>query len=159
MPAAFRVLFVVSLCLTLSAPGCASRVPSADPRGGAGRQRSILSAADDALLEDLSKRSFMFFWEQADPDTGIVRDRARTSGAPVEGASRDVGSIASVGFGLTGLCIAAERGWVPRTAAVDRTRVTLRFFAERIDTPARLVLPLHHAPHRGPRVGERAVVD
>ena len=22
---------------------------------------------DDALLEDLSKRSFLFFWEQADP--------------------------------------------------------------------------------------------
>ncbi len=108
-------------------------MPSADPRGGAAAQRSILSSADDALLEDLSKRSFMFFWEQADPDTGIVRDRARTSGAPVEGVSRDVGSIAAVGFGLTGLCIAAERGWVPRTAAVNRTRVTLRFFAERID--------------------------
>ena len=41
VPALFRVLFVVSLCLTLSAPGCASRVPSADPRG-AGRA----SAAD-----------------------------------------------------------------------------------------------------------------
>ncbi len=36
-----------------------------------------LSAGDDALLEDLSKRSFMFFWEHADPATGIVRDRAR----------------------------------------------------------------------------------
>ena len=47
--------------------------------------------------------------------------------------ARDVGSIASVGFGLTGLCIAAERGWVPRAAAVERTRTTLRFFAERME--------------------------
>lgn len=85
------------------------------------------------LLEDLSRRSFLFFWEQADPTTGIVRDRARTDGSPVEGNARDVGSIASVGFGLTGLCIAAERGWVPRAAAVDRTRTTLRFFAERME--------------------------
>ena len=46
-------------------------------------QRSTLTAADDALLEDLSKRSFMFFWEQADPATGIVRDRSRTDGSPV----------------------------------------------------------------------------
>ena len=75
----------------------------------------------------------MFFWEQADPGTGIVRDRSRTNGEPVDGNARNVGSIAAVGFGLTGLCIAAERGWVPRTAAVDRTRVTLRFFAERMD--------------------------
>ncbi len=73
----------------------------------------------------------MFFWEQADPATGIVRDRSRTDGSPVDTNARDVGSIASVGFGLSGLCIAAERGWVPRAAAVDRARTTLRFFAER----------------------------
>ena len=51
----------------------------------------------------------------------------------MEGNARDVGSIAAVGFGLTGLCIAADRGWVPRTAAVDRARTTLRFFAERME--------------------------
>ena len=127
------MLFVLSLCLTLFAPGgCASRQAPAEPHGQAERQRSILSTADDALLEDLSKRSFLFFWEQADPQTGIVRDRSRTNGSPVEGDARDVGSIASVGFGLTGLCIAAERGWVPVPDAVLRTRTTLRFFAERM---------------------------
>jgi hypothetical protein len=132
--AAPRVLFVLSLYLTLLAPGgCASRGSSADPYGQTGRQRSIVSTEDEALLEDLSKRSFLFFWEQADPDTGIVRDRSRTDGSPVTGNARDVGSIASVGFGLTGLCVAAERGWVPRTAAVDRTRITLRFFAQRME--------------------------
>ncbi len=54
----------------------------------------------------------MFFWEQADPGTGIVRDRSGRDGGPsANTASRDIGSIASVGFGLTGMCIAAERGW------------------------------------------------
>ena len=74
----------------------------------------------------------MFFWEHADPQTGIVRDRARTSGSPVDTNARDVGSIASVGFGLGGLCVAADRGWVPRPAAVERARTTLRFFATRM---------------------------
>jgi hypothetical protein len=88
-----------------------------------------LSTSDDALLEDLSRRAFMFFWEQADPQTGIIRDRARTDGAPPDRQAADVGSIAAIGFGLTGMCIAAERRWVPRTAILDRTRATLRFFA------------------------------
>jgi hypothetical protein len=128
------VFFVLCLYLTLLAPGgCANRGSYADPQVQAERQRSIVSAEDDALLEDLSRRSFLFFWEQADPSTGIVRDRSRTDGSPVEGNARDVGSIASVGFGLTGLCIAAERGWVPRTSAVDRARTTLRFFAQRME--------------------------
>jgi beta-glucosidase len=91
-----------------------------------------LSAEDDAFLEDLSKRSFMFFWEQADANTGIVRDRSRTDGSPPNEHAREVGSIASVGFGLTGLCIAADRGWVPRAQTIERARTTLRFFAERI---------------------------
>ena len=88
-----------------------------------------LSAEDDAFLEDLSRRSFMFFWEQADPATGIVRDRSRTDGTPVN----DIGSIAAVGFGLTGLCIAAERGWLPRAEVIARARATLRFFAARME--------------------------
>ena len=90
-----------------------------------------LLPADDALLEDLSRRTFMFFWEQADPQTGIIRDRARTDGSPPDERARAIGSIASVGFGLAGMCIAAERGWLPRATVVDRVRTTLRFFAER----------------------------
>ena len=92
-----------------------------------------LSADDDALLEDLSNRSFRFFWEQADPSTGIVRDRARTDGSPVAGPNGEVGSIAATGFSLTALCIAADRGWVPRADAVERARNTLAFFARRIE--------------------------
>jgi len=93
----------------------------------------MLSPDDDAFLEDLSRRSFMFFWEQADPTTGIVRDRSRTDGSPPNEKAREIGSIASVGFGLTGLCIAAERGWLPRADVVERARSTLRFFAERME--------------------------
>ena len=92
----------------------------------------LLTDQDDRFLEDLSHRSFQFFWEQADPATGIIRDRARTDGSPSESA-RDVGSIAAVGFGLSGLCIAAERGWLPRASVVDRARATLQFFAVRMN--------------------------
>ena len=74
----------------------------------------------------------MFFWEQADSDTGIVRDRAGVDGGPSANESaREIGSIASVGFGLSGMCVAAARGWEPRAQVIERTRRTLRFFAER----------------------------
>ena len=83
----------------------------------------VLSTSDDAFLEDLSQRSFMFFWEQADADTGIIRDRAGMDGSPSANESaREIGSIASVGFGLSGMCVAAERGWRPRREVVERTR-------------------------------------
>jgi hypothetical protein len=124
---------IVALCVSVLVSGGCARGAQFPRQGRTEAGRRDIPAGDDPLLEDLSKRSFLFFWEQADADTGIVRDRARTDGTPVPGTSRDVGSIASVGFGLTGLCIAAERGWVPREAAVDRARTTLRFFARRME--------------------------
>ena len=120
------VALFVALCLAVT--GCTRARP--DLRVGPHGRAYVLSTDDEAFLEDLSKRSFMFFWEQADTDTGIVRDRAGMDGAPSANESaRDIGSIASVGFGLSGMCIAAERGWRPRAEVVERTRRTLRFFA------------------------------
>ncbi len=85
---------------------------------------------DEAFLEDLSHRAFLFFWEQTDAATGIIRDRARTDGSPPDAEHRDIGSIAATGFGLTALCIAAERGWEPRDTLIERARVTLKTFDE-----------------------------
>jgi hypothetical protein len=90
-----------------------------------------LTAQDDAFLEDLSRRAFQYFWEQADAKTGLVLDRSKTSGEPSDENHRTIASIASTGFGLTALCIAAERGWIDRTSARARIVTTLRFFAER----------------------------
>lgn len=97
------------------------------------RRQHSLSSQDDAFLEDLSKRSFRYFWEQADSETGLVADRARANGAPYDQnhPSFNIASSAATGFGLTALCIANKRGWVDRKSARDRVLSTLRFYAER----------------------------
>src|SRR5437667_448917 len=87
--------------------------------------------SQEIFREDLAKRSFRFFWEQADPNTGLVPDRARTDASLEDENHRNVGSIASTGFGLTAICIAAERGWITRSEARTRALSTLQFFADR----------------------------
>src|SRR5262245_15785928 len=79
-----------------------------------------LQPADEAFLEDLSRRSFLFFWEQSDPATGLTLDRARADGSPHHENRRHIASIASTGFGLTALCIAAERRWIDPKQARER---------------------------------------
>jgi hypothetical protein len=98
-------------------------IPAADSRA--------LSIADKSFLDDLSRRSFRFFQEQTNHNTGLVRDRSRADGTPHDEAHRNVASIAATGFGLTALCIATQRRWVDRAEAREQARVTLRFFAER----------------------------
>jgi hypothetical protein len=90
-----------------------------------------LSTQDEEFLEDLERRSFNYFREQSDSQTGLVLDRARTDNSPHDERHRNVASIAATGFGLTALCIAAERGWIKADEARERVRSSLRFFAER----------------------------
>src|SRR6185369_16396177 len=82
-----------------------------------------LTKEDEAFLDDLERRAFLFFWEHSGKKNGLTLDRARTTGeAP--GPSEDhhnVGSIASTGFALTGFCIAADRNWVKPEEARART--------------------------------------
>ncbi|HXI24411.1 MAG TPA: glucoamylase family protein [Pyrinomonadaceae bacterium] len=117
------VLFLLTFVLVLDThPISAFEPPSQSPR--------TFSARDRSFLEDLERRSFQYFWEHAGASTGLVLDRTRTDGAPADEDHRTVASIAATGFGLTAICIGAERGWVKRDAARERVRTTLRFFAD-----------------------------
>ncbi len=91
--------------------------PSLPPPG------QILSPDDDALLEQIEKANFNFFWEQANPDTGLVRDRCNVRKAD----ANEMGSIASTGFGLTALCIGDKRGYISHAEARGRVLNSLRF--------------------------------
>ncbi len=75
---------------------------------------------DAALLEDLGRRTFRWFWDVADLRTGLTPDREPTA--------RPFCSIAATGFALTAYIIGAERGWVSREAAGARTLRVLRTF-------------------------------
>lgn len=90
-----------------------------------------LSAREEAFLDELMRRSFTYFVEQADTRTGLVRDRARLDGGVYKGDAGSVASMAATGFGLSALCIGAERGWMPRSEAEARAERTLSFLVEK----------------------------
>jgi hypothetical protein len=91
---------------------------------------SVLSPEDDAFLDELEKVNFQYFWDQAGPQTGLVRDRCNV----LQNDNSIVASIAATGFGLTALCIAEHRGFVPRADARDRALLTLRFLWKKMPT-------------------------
>lgn len=90
-----------------------------------------LSPEDDAFLEELERATFLYFWEQADPQTGLVKDRCNVR---AERDTSTVASIAATGFGLTALCIGSERKFVPLVDARDRVVEALRFLYSKMPT-------------------------
>jgi hypothetical protein len=101
-----------------------SQTPAVSPEFSAAN----LSKEDDSFLDELQKANFQFFWEQADGQTGLVKDRCNVRAAD----HTSVASVAATGFGLTALCIAQQRGYVSLADARDRALVTLRCLNNRM---------------------------
>ncbi len=89
-----------------------------------------LTPEDHQFLEELEKANFLYFWEQGNPQTGLVKDRANAHTQD----NRTVASIAATGFGLTALCIAQKRGYVSYADANARALATLRFLWKKLPT-------------------------
>lgn len=87
----------------------------------------VFSAEDEQFLDDLQHRGLQFFLDAQDPVTGLIADRAKADGSK----AGDVASIASTGFGLTAFCIGAERGWITRDEAYERSLRVLKFLRDK----------------------------
>ncbi len=89
----------------------------------------VLSPEDDQFLNDVEAASFLFFWEQGSPNTGMVKDRCNVHTTTGQSPAS---SIAATGFGLTALCIGAQRGFISSGQALERVFVTLRFLWKKL---------------------------
>jgi hypothetical protein len=98
------------------------------PRSGAATEPRALSSEDDRFLEGVEKANYLYFWEQAHPQTGLVKDRCNVR----QNDRGVVASIAATGFGLTALTIAERRGYLTHAQARDRVLTTLRFLWKKL---------------------------
>ena len=78
-------------------------------------------ANDSEFLEFLERKAFDYFWLEANPANGLVRDRSRTN---------SYCSIAAVGFGLTAIGVGVDHGWITREQGRERVLRMLSTFGE-----------------------------
>jgi hypothetical protein len=108
----------------MSGSAVLSGAPVTEPQALEHPGQIALSPEDDAFLEELERATFLYFVEQADPATGLVKDRCNIRKERDDG---NVASIAATGFGLTAFCIGRERGYISPVDARDRVISALRF--------------------------------
>ena len=84
-----------------------------------GKVDYTLTTNEVILLDSIQYHSFLFFIEESNPETGLVKDRS-ASWAPA--------SIAAIGFALPSYAVGVERNWITRDEAARITLNTLRFF-------------------------------
>jgi hypothetical protein len=122
---------LTAIALTLSLLGCTtiphatSNTSSTAEANAPGKRRAV--AHRPPFIEDLQRRTFDWFRDTTNAQNGLVPDRWPTP---------SFSSVAAVGFGLPAWGIGAERGYITRAEAAERTLTTLRFFHDAPQGPA-----------------------
>lgn len=91
----------------------------------------ILTSKGEKLLKKELKGDYQFFLKEANlkeksKGYGLIRDKSELS--------KEVASIASVGYGLAGLVIGVERKWIEYQKAYDRASKTLDTFLNNMES-------------------------
>lgn len=109
-----------SLALPLLALAACTSTATTPPAAAGGNSAAALPQLTQAeFAEQLSQRTFQYFWETTDTERCLAPDRW---------PSNPFSSIAATGFALTAYGIGAERGYVTREEAAQRTRDCLEFY-------------------------------
>jgi len=113
----------------------------------------IQPMTDDEFLNMVERKAFDFFADHQNMETGLFSDTSGGGDA----------SIASTGFGMTALCIGAERGWISKEEARQRVSLSLDAFLPKAEGQESLAEGkygfFYHFldPHTGKRAGKSEI--
>ncbi|HVG16623.1 MAG TPA: hypothetical protein VM935_16735, partial [Chitinophagaceae bacterium] len=86
----------------------------------------VLSTEDEKLFMEVQRASFQYFWEGAEPKSGLARERFHVDDVYPENDKMIVSSGGS-GFGVMAILVGIERGFITRQEGLERMEKIVRF--------------------------------
>ncbi|WP_228527513.1 glucoamylase family protein [Pararhodonellum marinum] len=84
--------------------------------------------SDEELLDMVQYYTFRYFWEGAEPNSGMARERIHLDGDYPEDDFHIV-TTGGTGFGIFGLLAGIDRGWITKKEGLDRFHRMADFLA------------------------------
>lgn len=84
------------------------------------------SLSDNELLDTIQKQTFNYFWEGAEPNSGLARERIHMDNIYPTSPKNTVTTGGS-GFGVMAILIGIERGWITKDEALKRYTKIVNF--------------------------------
>jgi len=81
-----------------------------------------LNLSDSALLDEVQKQTFRYFWDFAHPVSGMARERSNISTY-----GHETVTTGGTGFGIMSVIVAVERKWITRDTAARFMRKMINF--------------------------------
>lgn len=107
--------------------GCKS---SADPDTGTTAETAWWeTASDEQLLDSVQAQTFRYFWDFAEPNSGLARERFHPDGNYPQNDAHIV-TTGGGGFGVMAILVGIERGFITRAQGMKRLAYIVSFLEE-----------------------------
>ncbi|MBS2211379.1 beta-glucosidase [Carboxylicivirga mesophila] len=84
---------------------------------------------DEQLLDTVQYQTFQYFWDGAEPNSGMACERIHTDGDYPKNDSRIV-TLGGSGFGVMAILVGIERGFITRQEALERYQKIVSFLKQ-----------------------------
>lgn len=117
-----RFLFLAITCFALYSCSGTSSNKQHSPASG----KDTLS--DDSLLTLVQKNTFNYFWEGAEPVSGMARERIHLDGEYPDN-DKEVVTLGGSGFGVMAILVGIERHFITREQGYERLEKIVNYLA------------------------------
>ncbi|OPB86905.1 glucoamylase family protein [Elizabethkingia ursingii] len=120
------MMFKNILIFTLAIAGitCSSQSPVRE-----NKKPDTKKLTDDQLLDKVQQQTFRYFWDFAEPHSGMARERYHPDGNYPD-RDANIVTTGGSGFGLMSIISATNRGYIKRKDAVERLNKIADFLAK-----------------------------
>lgn len=88
----------------------------------------VMGLTDQQLLDTIQHRTFQYFWEGAEPNSGLARERIHMDGHYPQN-DQNIVTTGGGGFGVMAILVGMERGFISRREGFDRLVRIVDFLA------------------------------
>ena len=121
-------LILVQLVLTFLILGCKDNKNKQEATPDI-PQNGNTTQVDQALMDTLQFQTFNYFWEGAEPVSGLARERLHMDNVyPTH--DKDIITTGGSGFGLMAILVGVERGYISREQALERYERAVGFLEQ-----------------------------
>ncbi|WP_373522249.1 glucoamylase family protein, partial [Aquiflexum sp.] len=107
------------LLILLTTASCTVKKP------GTGTQE-LARISDDSLMNLVQYRTFQYFWDGAEPTSGLARERYHVDGEYPQN-DKNVVTSGGGGFGVMAILVGIERGFISREQGLERLERIVTF--------------------------------
>ena len=126
MRSTFLTIILVGACALTSCktPNNGNETPTPDPPKPAAD-----TLTDEQLLDKVQQECLNYMWDGAEPNSGLAYERIHVDGN-MGGNDPNIITTGGSGFGVAGIIVAMDRGFITRAEGVARLKKIVNFLAK-----------------------------